>query len=99
MSLALSSIYAPKVTVGRTSQCLWGIRFKVSGRGEFPVDMLRSDACHPTSLVSAGMVYGRAGEGYRTVELESWQRESFWLPNVERWRSFGWTVVTEAGDE
>jgi hypothetical protein len=96
MSLQASSIYAPKVYVNRVSQCLWGVHFKVVGDGEFPIDMLATDRCHPTSHVAASMIYGDRSTGLRTVELESWQRDSFWLPNIENWRVRGWTVVARS---
>lgn len=72
------------------------IEFRVSGRGEFPTDMLRYDLCWPASqgdshsidtwrdLVTAG------GKPFatRTITLKGLK-----LPTAARWASFGWTVV------
>jgi hypothetical protein len=72
-------------------------RYKVSGTGTFPIDMLRYDCAYPASSEAVSrMAVGRfdpAPEGRerrerRTVELQSHQ-----LPTLDRWKSFGWLVV------
>ena len=65
-------------------------RYKVSGSGYFPVDMLRYDCAYPASSadVSAmGANSPRIDVERRTVELRSYHR-----PTPDRWLSFGWVV-------
>ena len=65
-------------------------RYKVSGTGHFPTDMLRYDCAYPASseAVSAmGSDNPRTHVQRRTVELCSHH-----LPTIDRWRSFGWIV-------
>lgn len=77
------------------------IRFKVAGRGHFPVDMLRYDECFPFNgqAVTAIEHFVRypsagAGEPSREVELVTMSRQ----PTDARWLSFGWSVLrTEYG--
>jgi hypothetical protein len=59
--------------------------YTVTGRGSFPFDMLRHDGAWPAD--------GHAdinGTDRRSVELLSYR-----APNVERWRSFLWTVTAQ----
>jgi hypothetical protein len=65
-------------------------RYEVQGIGGFPIDMLRYDSAWPTDSESASrMVTSRAhAEGRRTIRLASYHR-----PTVDRWSSFGWTVL------
>lgn len=66
-------------------------RFEVTGRGAFPMDMLRYDACYPASEADAGVLQrvttGRSREE-ATVALVSLR-----APTQERWASFGWRVT------
>jgi hypothetical protein len=69
-------------------------RFTVTGRGKFPLDMLRYDRCYPATEPDVGV-----------IEWSSWprKREHFKVdlvkpdggePTVARWDSFGWKVVS-----
>ena len=65
-------------------------RYRVSGTGHFPIDMLRYDCAYPASpeAVSAiGAVSRTAHVDRRTVELRSHHP-----PTRDRWASFGWLV-------
>lgn len=73
---------------------MYYIKFKVSGRGSFPFDMLRYDACHPRTSGDASQLSvdeDRRRET-RTVELAKISRSSYALPTSGRWSSFGWSV-------
>lgn len=66
--------------------------YKVTGRGPFPIDMLRYDAAHPTHEVdSAAIGYsfdrGHSARATRTISITGNIE-----PTVRRWESFGWTV-------
>jgi len=67
------------------------VRFTVSGRGDFPFDMLRYDACFPVRPEDARDLEGRE---QRTLLLESRSQThgAPMAPTLERWRSFGWVV-------
>lgn len=73
--------------------------FKVRGRGDFPIDMLRYDSCYPTyqeSVSSLRQHYGSSEDGARDVELSTWSstaHEAKNKPTEDRWKSFGWLVV------
>lgn len=71
-------------------------RFRVQGRGPFPLDMLRYDACFPRSETDANVAQ-RDGEmtrgESRIVELTALDRASYWTPTEGRWKSFGWVLV------
>lgn len=67
-------------------------RFRVTGTGPFPVDMLRYDCCWPADQDSA--VYIAASipnglpEGFKhSITLTGCQR-----PTIARWHSFGWQI-------
>jgi hypothetical protein len=61
-------------------------RFTVHGRGAFPFDMLRYDACYPVLDATALARYDQ-----RAIVMEG-VHERGWEPTVQRWRSFGWSV-------
>lgn len=65
--------------------------FTVSGRGDFPRDMLRYDDCEFASPDDAV----RAGDGYvhdrRRVKIVT-QRRAL---TAARWESFGWRIVAD----
>jgi len=72
---------------------LYTFRYKVQGKGQFPVDMLRYDS----AWVEDGSDFYR-GEGsneLRTVTLSAIHHGS-WQPCYDRWRSFGWFVTSTA---
>lgn len=63
---------------------------------QFPFDMLRYDQCWPTTSADASAmkgisVHGDAGDGTRCVQLATYGINK---PTVQRWDSFGWTVIT-----
>ena len=63
--------------------------FTVSGKGHFPLDMLRYDACHPARSEDVSLI----GDGpTRTINLR--KHTSTKEPNITRarWESFGWSV-------
>lgn len=63
--------------------------YKVTGRGYFPMDMLRYDSARPSGSEDAsamGSIRG-AADKQRTVELVGARP-----PTVARWASFGWKV-------
>jgi len=66
-------------------------RFTVMGNSDFPLDMLRYDACWPCAPESIeGMAYRRHEHRaeIRTVELKSLRE-----PTAGRWASFMWKVT------
>ena len=60
-------------------------RFEVAGKGYFPIDMLRYDACYPLDGDSVANMSGERTEGHRVVLLGADHE-----PTVARWVSFGW---------
>lgn len=68
--------------------------FKVTGNGEFPVDMLRYDGCYPRTTEDACNLklgdFDRKEK--RTVELTMVVNSKDRGPTVDRWRSFMWAV-------
>ena len=65
----------------------------VTGRGDFPLDMLRFDACWPATGEDAA----RLDVSFLTMKREprSIRMRSYRAPTVDRWSSFGWSVGTE----
>jgi hypothetical protein len=61
----------------------------VTGRGVFPFDMLRYDRCYPADS-NAAFNMDRT-QDLRFVKLNSWL-----VPTIDRWSSFGWSVGFEA---
>lgn len=64
-------------------------RFRVVGRGHFPIDMLRYDTCWPSTQDSACDMLGDPPRT-RTITLTSIHRPS------DRWGSFGWVLDTKS---
>lgn len=65
----------------------------VTGRGQFPYDMLRHDACWPAKSNDADKLdwHGMADyNAQRSICMYSWR-----APTVDRWSSFLWSVGTE----
>lgn len=70
-----------------------GYKFKVSGHGAFPIDMLRYDCSYPIDSQNLdGIVACHCDREWydstRTVSLQS-HRE----PTIARWASFGWVAT------
>lgn len=65
-------------------------RFEVTGRGEFPVDMLRFDQCHPLYPSDTEIMRHPVDED-QVVALGRWAW-SGWEPS-DRWNSYGWAVT------
>lgn len=64
--------------------------YTVTGRGEFPLDMLRYDSCWPTSQESTSAMtrsFHPRNHGPHTVAMRGLAS-----PTVSRWESFGWQV-------
>lgn len=68
---------------------LYLYRYSVSGRGAFPLDMLRHDRACPDT--SDDVYVMERTDDERTVRLVS----HFTAPTVGRWQSFGWSVVDQ----
>ena len=73
------------------------IRFTVTGQGEFPIDMLRYDACHPYTPQDVSNIDGglRLEEGRLVTRLVTLIHNAAgrgWRPTDGRWNSFGWDV-------
>lgn len=71
--------------------------FKVTGKGEFPVDMLRYDCCFPSDEESSlRIVVDRSLNDYyleRTISLKIYSnRKLDETITYRRWESFGWKV-------
>jgi hypothetical protein len=65
---------------------------EVRGSGEFPWDMLRYDMCGPKTEEDSYKL--RTSEEVRTVTLRRFSPSG--KPATEdRWRSFGWQVLSE----
>lgn len=64
-------------------------RFTVDGRGQFPVDMLRYDQCHPIGPDDAANIQDGCRDHSRRVTLGRWAA-STWVPTADRWASFCW---------
>ena len=67
--------------------------YEVQGSGVLPLDMLRYDSAWPAdqqsvSRMSGGFLMDRQAQPRRTIRLGSYRR-----PTVDRWNSFGWTVL------
>lgn len=71
------------------------IFFAVSGRGEFPLDMLRRDECEFLSerdKTVAETFHIEPGEPQRVVNIVMRNRDQYACPTTKRWESFGWKV-------
>jgi hypothetical protein len=62
----------------------------VSGRGEFPFDMLRYDQCYPADAVTASML-ATAGTD-RHQRMMKFRTSNSINVHPARWESFGWKV-------
>ena len=66
--------------------------FVVSGRGQFPLDMLRYDQCRPANGDDCAKLQSDVRE-QRQIKMVSWQPRRLWEPTAGRWGSFLWSVV------
>ncbi len=73
--------------------------FQVSGRGPFPLDMLRYDRCSPASECDSAQIrktFQRGDSEERAINLFRPDLPNAVLaPTEGRWDSFGYTVVPE----
>ena len=71
------------------------LTFTVSGKGTFPLDMLRYDQCWPKTPKDADEIKteGEAHRTARTITLQTWKDE----PTTSRWSSYGWEVAEPTG--
>ena len=69
-------------------------RYKVSGTGYFPVDMLRYDACVPATGADASAI-DLHNIDRRPVRLYRFSQSRASKPEAARWQSFGWRVVSD----
>lgn len=74
----------------------FSFKFTVLGKGNFPYDMLRFDRCYPADSGSAGQIENRRTQELRHVCLITHDVRKNWLPEFERWKSFGWVVKSTA---
>ncbi len=63
----------------------------VSGNGDFPLDMLRYDQCCPNNWTDMSAL---KGEEFRESMLSRYSMSGK-PADKDRWRSFGWIVVSE----
>jgi hypothetical protein len=72
--------------------------FSVTGRGGFPLDMLRYDAAYPIDQESVADIDYSLQTAHRVERLKDKKpfrvnlRSRVAAPTVERWRSFGWEL-------
>ncbi len=75
----------------------WAFHFRVIGHGQFPLDMLRYDACFPYTGEDASLLdwqnMGEFRREVRAVNLVHYSDSARWEPTVARWESFTWRVV------
>jgi hypothetical protein len=65
--------------------------FRVRGRGEFPIDMLRYDRCWPKSEMDSNLIQAVVHPSmWREVELMCINMTN--APTAGRWKSFGWEI-------
>ena len=70
--------------------------FTVTGRGYFPLDMLRYDACFPKGSDDVAAIENMGPPAPREVTLlrySAYKADVERAVTIERWRSFGWTVL------
>ena len=67
------------------------IVFEVSGKGNFPLDMLRYDQCWPRSPEDVSRILDQVCNGTKKVSINL---TSYSQPTVDRWKSFCWSCET-----
>lgn len=65
--------------------------FTVEGRGQFPLDMLRYDACYPADSDTVSQIDAEDEPGKRRRVRLLTSRDT--PPTSDRWSSFGWRVI------
>lgn len=80
---------------------LWVVEYQVVGHGTFPIDMLRYDSSYPASaegILEPSHWAEPVPDVLKDRKVVLRHRDSFrgWSPTVDRWRSFGWSVVRES---
>lgn len=81
-----------KIDLSNTSGLMYTVIYKVSGRGEFPIDMLRVDRSCPYSEIDANTI--KKSE-LRSVSLFHIGQDKNWTPNREKWSSYDWLVIAK----
>jgi len=72
-----------------------GIEFEVTGRHDFPFDMLRYDGCWPARGEDAALLSTKHYTADQLIEPRRIRLRSSNLrstPESARWSSFGWSV-------
>lgn len=64
--------------------------FKVTGRGNFPLDMLRYEDCHFASIPDEDKAFNNGD--FRTIELVYHSTRDQWKPTPSRWNVYSWIV-------
>lgn len=68
------------------------------GAGPFPFDMLRYDHCFPADETYSGELGRDHYQHDRVVVLAKYALQpGRWT--TDRWKSFGWTLITYGGDD
>lgn len=67
-------------------------KFKVIGRRQFPLDMLRYDSAFPYDSAAAHSIADADNPEPRDVWLGAYHPVKGVVPTAARWRSFGWSV-------
>jgi hypothetical protein len=88
-----TSLHEYLMTREETETKRFTFRFAVVGSGQFPIDMLRRDGCFPETESDSSVLQDR---DRRTVVLIAHHQYKTWVPTFDRWRSFGWSVMTTA---
>jgi len=71
------------------------LTFTVTGRGAFPMDMLRYDICWPANETMSNLI---SDAFFHQPHRSTISLKGLKPPTFARWRSFGWEVV-DLGDE
>lgn len=77
------------------SNAVYSFKFVVEGRNNFPLDMLRYDACWPASASDVNRL-ARSLEfntELKRIELYHVHPARMWDPSTKRWASFDWRVL------
>lgn len=64
--------------------------YRVSGAGQFPIDMLRYDACFPASERDSALI--QQHDEFRQVHVARYWAKGMAEMTDARWRSFGWQI-------
>lgn len=66
----------------------------VAGKGDFPIDMLRYDACCPKTENDSHEIERQDYTTTRVITLRRFAKNTMCATHA-RWQSFGWRVVAE----